>query len=39
MKLIYQVDSFTDEPFQGNPSGVLIVDENTPPEDMQNIAM
>jgi hypothetical protein len=26
-KTIYQVDAFTDEPFKGNPAGVMIVDE------------
>jgi PhzF family phenazine biosynthesis protein len=39
MKIIYQVDSFTDEPFKGNPAGVMIIDEKTESEWMQNIAM
>ena len=38
-KTIYQVDAFTDEPFKGNPAGVMVVDERTPAEWMQNIAM
>ncbi|MDD2265012.1 MAG: PhzF family phenazine biosynthesis protein [Bacteroidales bacterium] len=37
-KTIYQVDAFTDEPFKGNPAGVMIVDERTPAGWMQNIA-
>ncbi len=36
---VYQVDSFTSEPFKGNPAGVMIVDESTPTEFMQNIAL
>jgi PhzF family phenazine biosynthesis protein len=36
---IYQVDSFTGVPFKGNPAGVMIVDENTSTEFMQNIAL
>jgi predicted PhzF superfamily epimerase YddE/YHI9 len=39
MKIIYQVDAFTDEPFKGNPAGVIMIDENTEPEWMQNIAL
>lgn len=36
---LYQVDAFTDEPFKGNPAGVMIV-ENEPDVDfMQEIAM
>ena len=38
MKTIYQVDAFTDKPFKGNPAGVMIVDENFPAEEMQNLA-
>jgi len=38
-KVIYQVDAFTDEPFKGNPAGVMIVDEQTDSDQMQNIAM
>jgi predicted PhzF superfamily epimerase YddE/YHI9 len=37
MKIIYQVDSFTDEPFKGNPAGVMIIDEKTESEWMQNL--
>lgn len=36
---VYQVDSFTGEPFKGNPAGVMIVDEKTSTEFMQNIAL
>jgi len=39
MKIIYQVDSFTDEPFKGNPAGVMIIDEKTESEWMQSMAM
>ena len=35
---IYQVDAFTDEPFKGNPAGVMIVDESITDEWMQNMA-
>jgi len=38
-KTIYQVDAFTDEPFKGNPAGVMIIDESIEPEWMQKIAM
>jgi PhzF family phenazine biosynthesis protein len=34
----YFVDSFTDEPFKGNPAGVCFVDENVAAVTMQNIA-
>lgn len=37
-KTIYQVDAFTDEPFQGNPAGVMIVTEEVSSEWMQNMA-
>jgi len=37
-KRIYQVDSFTEEPFNGNPAAVMIVGENEPVEWMQKIA-
>ena len=37
MKL-YQVDSFTDTPFSGNPAGVCIADRFPPDEIMQAIA-
>lgn len=36
---IFQVDAFTNQPFKGNPAGVMIVDKNFPAELMQNIAM
>ncbi len=39
MKTIYQVDAFTEEPFKGNPAGVMIVDKNFSEELMQNIAL
>jgi PhzF family phenazine biosynthesis protein len=38
-KTIYQVDSFTDVPFKGNPAGVMIVDKGCDSAWMQNIAM
>ncbi len=37
-RTIYQVDAFTDEPFKGNPAGVMIVDESITDEWMQNMA-
>lgn len=37
-KLIYQVDSFTSEPFRGNPAGVCILEKEMTAEWMQNIA-
>jgi PhzF family phenazine biosynthesis protein len=37
-KIIYQIDAFTDEPFKGNPAGVMIVDEQTDSDRMQKIA-
>ena len=37
-KIIYQVDSFTDETFKGNPAGVMIIKEDLTTELMQNIA-
>ncbi len=39
VKTIFQVDAFTDQPFKGNPAGVMIVDENFPTEMMQNLSM
>lgn len=36
--IIFQVDAFTDEPFKGNPAGVMIVTEDMPSDLMQNIA-
>lgn len=36
--IIYQVDSFTDIPFKGNPAGVMILEEPLVPEQMQLIA-
>ena len=35
---IYQVDAFTDQPFKGNPAGVMIIDESITDEWMQNMA-
>lgn len=36
---IYQVDSFTDQMFKGNPAGVCILTHDIPDETMQSIAM
>jgi PhzF family phenazine biosynthesis protein len=36
---IYQVDSFTSKPFQGNPAGVCILDASQPDAWMQNVAL
>jgi PhzF family phenazine biosynthesis protein len=38
-KTIYQVDSFTDVPFKGNPAGVMILDAEADTGWMQNVAM
>lgn len=38
-KTIYQVDSFTDVPFKGNPAGVMLLDTALTETQMQNIAM
>lgn len=38
-KTVYQIDAFTDEPFKGNPAGVMIVDEHITSDRMQKIAM
>lgn len=38
-KRIYQVDAFTDEPFKGNPAGVMIIDDNVTSDWMQNVAL
>src|SRR6266480_3131906 len=35
---IYQIDSFTDKPFSGNPAGVCIMDELLDEGWMQNVA-
>lgn len=35
---IFQVDAFTNEPFKGNPAGVMLVDAETPTEWMQQMA-
>ena len=35
---LYQVDSFTDTPFKGNPAGVMILDKETSSDWMQQIA-
>ncbi|MCD7900237.1 MAG: PhzF family phenazine biosynthesis protein [Bacteroides sp.] len=37
-RTIFQVDAFTDEPFKGNPAGVMIVTEEVSSEWMQNVA-
>jgi len=36
---IYQVDSFTNEPFKGNPAGVCILEEPADEAWMQHVAM
>jgi len=38
-KMIYQVDSFTEVPFKGNPAGVMLLDKEESSDFMQNIAM
>lgn len=39
-RTIYQVDAFTDEPFKGNPAGVMIIaDDELSSDRMQQIAM
>jgi PhzF family phenazine biosynthesis protein len=35
---IYQVDSFTDRPFSGNPAGVCVMDDAAPVEWMKAVA-
>jgi len=35
---ISQVDAFTDDPFKGNPAGVVILDEQKPSEWMASVA-
>ncbi|XLS30847.1 PhzF family phenazine biosynthesis protein [Flavobacteriaceae bacterium M23B6Z8] len=37
-KKIYQVDTFTNEPFKGNPAGVMIVDNTVDKKWMQQMA-
>jgi PhzF family phenazine biosynthesis protein len=37
-KILYHVDSFTVEPFKGNPAGVCFIDQKPSTEWMQNIA-
>lgn len=37
MTKIYQVDSFTDKPFSGNPAGVCILEKPADEEWMQNV--
>jgi PhzF family phenazine biosynthesis protein len=37
-RTIFQVDAFTDEPFKGNPAGVMIVTEEISSDWMQNVA-
>jgi PhzF family phenazine biosynthesis protein len=36
---LYQVDSFTAEPFKGNPAGVCLLEKPAPESWMQNLAM
>jgi len=36
---IYQVDAFTDEPFKGNPAGVMLINKEMTSVLMQNIAL
>jgi PhzF family phenazine biosynthesis protein len=36
---IYQVDSFTSEPFKGNPAGVCLIEKPLDKKLMQNLAM
>jgi len=38
-KTIYQVDSFTNQIFKGNPAGVIFIDDNFSVEKMQQVAM
>ena len=38
-KTIFQVDAFTDEPFKGNPAGVMIITEEISSDWMQNVAL
>jgi PhzF family phenazine biosynthesis protein len=38
-KTIFQVDSFTEEPFRGNPAGVCLIDNEMSEDWMQNVAM
>jgi PhzF family phenazine biosynthesis protein len=39
-RTIFQVDAFTDEPFKGNPAGVMIVPEDALTDDwMQKVAL
>jgi len=35
----HQVDAFTDQPFQGNPAAVLVLDEPADPVWMQSVAL
>jgi len=36
---IYQVDSFTKQPFHGNPAGVCLIDSPKPDDWMQSVAL
>ena len=38
VRKIFQVDSFTHEPFKGNPAGVMMVDESVSTQWMQQMA-
>jgi predicted PhzF superfamily epimerase YddE/YHI9 len=35
---IFQVDAFTEKPFNGNPAAVCILEENKPEKWMQDVA-
>jgi PhzF family phenazine biosynthesis protein len=37
--VLYQIDAFTDEPFKGNPAGVMVVSGDITTERMQQLAM
>ena len=36
---VFQVDSFAEQPFKGNPAGVCLLDKEMPDSWMQNVAM
>jgi len=38
-KTIYQVDAFADQPFKGNPAGVMLLEKSVSDTWMQNMAM
>lgn len=39
MTILYQVDAFTDRPFTGNPAAVCVLEEWSPDEWMQGVAL